>query len=323
MFILFKGVHIDSSVSEGTKVEKIQYIDEFGETVVKEKKVNYLDLISGKSIIIKYGPFTIILYKVIQNVQRPAKLTQDKTRCNKSDVTFERVVVLWERNYFEFTSPENNGNMWYEAYHTTGQGEVKGVNCDSACIMFRFRPEMNIKYSYSKSDNEKELFKLHKLFSHAFYIMDYYFENLDIDFLSPLVEKKKNLIKVDLNDGLVIEESLTQENKLIVCPDNNQYNKKYLSTKFIQAYKKSKDSIIPYCIYDKNEGVLNFSDSELKDMKKVKDIINDCIFNEGDSNNIIQDDYWRAVIEKVPDSEKFDEVTIDDSKVVNNQKKEN
>lgn len=299
------------------------YKSDLGEIIsVEKEKPKAKDPIKGKSIVFKYSIFTIILYNAERGESRTNSISKEGSRKDKSDLVFEKVIVLWGKNFIEFSNTEGDNKVWYEAYHTYGQGQVKGVDADSSCVMIRFKPDMNIssKYEYEDVDVANEIKYIHSLFHFTFYIMDYYFDDLDISFI-PVALEGKNLIVADIGEGINIVESLTKEEKEVEV--NNKTVKRNVYNLALQcSYAMDGDTRTGYCMY--KDGALKYNSKVMERPKyntresRALKYIKDCLIDEGDHSNIVQDDLFNQITGGM-----FDDIHKDDSENMDQEKTDN
>lgn len=325
MFIKYNGKkEVEKEPEEEEEQKEGIYKNEFGQIVVADRdRAKKADPIKGKSIVFKYSIFTIILYNAIKGESRGNRITKEEKK-DKSDLQFEKVIVCWGKNYIDFSNTEGDNKVWYEAYHTYGKGKTKGVDEDPSCMMIRFRPDMNIKYSYSAEEKANNVEFIHSLFRMAFYIMDCYFEELDISFIAARPERDHNVIRADIGEGIVIQEAMTKEeqevevNKQQVKTD--RYNLTMMRSYAVQGSGEDEKKVV-YCAY--KDGSLKYTsamrnpEADSRESRALK-CIKDCLVDEGDHANIIQDDDWKQLT-----GDMFDDIQRDNSNEMVQENDEN
>lgn len=262
--------------------------NEYGQLVENSASI---DTISGKSIVFRYGIFTIFLARANKISDRSAAIAKDESPMNKSDIIFDHVIVTWENNYIEFSSTSEIGDFWYEAYHTKGQGNVKGIERDSSCVMIRFRPEMNIKYDYSTNQKLNNVDNIHKLFSSCFYILDIYFTDDPIHITRPEVNQEKNIITIDAENQMRLVYGLSM--RQITDDENTRYKYSYILKKGTITDNSGKRIGYDRARY---KGGNIFADVSEKHKKYANTQILNIIRNEEKDQEIVQDDEWRTLI---------------------------
>lgn len=324
LFINYKGdIAEPDNVAAATEDD---YRNNFGQILIPEEpEESNKSSINGKSVVFKYDIFTIFLYVARKGKDRTAGITKEGGRNNKSDLEFERVIVTWENNFIEFSNTSGNDKIWYEAYHTYGQGVVKGLSngfekVSSDCVMIRFRPEMNITYKYKEKDVLEKNDRIHMLFKLNFYILDYYFSYADIQFIEPEVDMEHNRITTYPDDDLVLRYALTKDIEHATDKEGNVYSRDAYKYSVVSFYEDVNNNKNVYFAYDK-EGRL-FENDVIKDPKNDRDwtlseIIERAREGEGRNDQIMRDEDWLRLIGV---SEKKPEIDRDEIKEVSNDK---
>lgn len=323
IFIDYKG-----KVKDNVQVTTDNNSDQNSCGIIEENKKSNNFGIAGKSIVFKFDIFTIILDKAMLGEERSAKITKDKLN-DKSDITFENVIVLWDNNFIEFSNTGEDNTLWYEAYHTKGHGKVKNTKIDSACVMIRFRPDMNITYDYSTREKEQYLEKIHTLFRSCFYILDYYFTDENVYIGN--VEKNdegKNLVYTNTEDGIELTYSLTKQN------NKYKFNLRDSYKPLIDEYgnpvmnEEGQQDFLRYVYY--NDDYVTSIDMESVDplndpLYSVKKSFSEKVVDlSGKMDEIVQDDEWQKLIGYQANNNigKDDKHEVDESKVMEEEEKE-
>lgn len=323
LFINYKGdIAEPDNVAAATEDD---YRNNFGQILIPEEpEESTKNSINGKSVVFKYDIFTIFLYVARKGKDRPAEIEKEGGRNNKSDLEFERVTVTWENNYIDFSNTPGNDKIWYEAYHSYGQGVVKGLSnglekVSSDCVMIRFRPEMNITYKYKPKDVLEKYDKIHMLFKLNFYILDYYFHYADIQFVEPEIDMEHNRITTYPDDDLVLRYALTRD---VEHSKDNQFTRdayKYSVFSLCRDVNGKKNALFGYN-KEGNQVMANAIKNPQGDYEwELSEMIDRAREGEGRHDLIMKDEDWLRLIGV---SEKVPEINKDETKEVSSDKME-